>query len=127
MIEEIIRSVSTIAFLVCTLFLGSIAPSVQAPAAEPSDRLVSVEDAECTAAIPAPETTAEKTFSLVGVWDGFGVRYEFTSSGKLIVGNTIRKYEFSDGILTIDGRNGKLEILDDRVIRLDGRTLYRMK
>lgn len=123
MFEEIIKSISTIAFLVCTLFLGSIAPSEPSPANKPSDGISDYDAAECA----VTDTTTEKVFSLVGVWDGFGVRYEFTSSGKLIVGNTTRKYEFSDGTLTVDGKDGKLEILDDRVIRLDGRTLYRMK
>ena len=123
MFEEIIKSISTIAFLVCTLFLGSIAPSEQSPANEPSGEISDYDIAECA----VTDTTTEKVFSLVGVWDGFGVRYEFTSSGKLIVGNTTRKYEFSDGTLTVDGKDGKLEILDNRVIRLDGRTLYRMK
>ena len=117
MFEEIIKSISTIAFLVCTLFLGSIAPS------EPSDGISDYDAVRCA----VTDNTTEKVFSLVGVWDGFGVRYEFTSSGKLIVGNTVRKYEFSDGTLTVDGKDGKLEILDNRVIRLDGRTLYRMK
>ena len=37
MFEEIIKSISTIAFLVCTLFLGSIAPSEPSPANKPSD------------------------------------------------------------------------------------------
>lgn len=123
MFEEIIKSISTIAFLVCTLFLGSIAPSEQSSANEPSGGLADYDAVKCA----VTDTTTEKVFSLVGVWDGFGVRYEFTSSGKLIVGNTTRKYEFSDGTLTVDGKDGKLEILDDRVIRLDGRTLYRMK
>lgn len=123
MFEEIIKSISTIAFLVCTLFLGSIAPSEPSPTNEPSGALADYEAVRCA----VTDTTTEKVFSLVGVWDGFGVRYEFTSSGKLIVGNTVRKYEFSDGTLTVDGKDGKLEILDNRVIRLDGRTLYRMK
>ncbi len=123
MFEEIIKSISTIAFLVCTLFLGSIAPSERSPANEPSGGLADHDAVRCA----VTDTTTEKVFSLVGVWDGFGVRYEFTSSGKLIVGNTTRKYEFSDGTLTVDGKDGKLEILDNRVIRLDGRTLYRMK
>ena len=123
MFDEIIKSISTIAFLVYTLFLGSIAPSEPSPANEPSGALADYEAVRCA----VTDTTTEKVFSLVGVWDGFGVRYEFTSSGKLIVGNTVRKYEFSDGTLTVDGKDGKLEILDNRVIRLDGRTLYRMK
>ena len=123
MFEEIIKSISTIAFLVCTLFLGSIAPSEPSPANEPSGALADYDAVRCA----VTDATTENDFSLVGVWDGFGVRYEFTSSGKLIVGNTTRKYEFSDGTLTVDGKDGKLEILDNRVIRLDGRTLYRMK
>ncbi|MFQ9146766.1 MAG: hypothetical protein ACLR5G_00235 [Eubacteriales bacterium] len=123
MFEEIIKSISTIAFLVCTLFLGSIAPSEQSPANEPSDGITDYDAVRCA----VTDTTTENNFSLVGVWDGFGVRYEFTSSGKLIVGNTVRKYEYSDGILMVDGKDGKLEILNDRVIHLDGRTLYRMK
>ena len=123
MFEEIIKSISTIAFLVCTLFLGSIAPSEPSPANEPSDGITDYAAVRCA----ATDTTTENDFSLVGVWDGFGVRYEFTSSGKLIVGNTVRKYEYSDGILMVDGKDGKLEILNDRVIHLDGRTLYRMK
>lgn len=123
MFEEIIKSISTIAFLVCTLFLGSIAPSEPSPANEPSDGITDYDAVRCA----VTDTTTENDFSLVGVWDGFGVRYEFTSSGKLIVGNTTRKYEFSDGTLTVDGKDGKLEILNDRVIHLDGRTLYRMK
>lgn len=123
MFEEIIKSISTIAFLVCTLFLGSIAPSEPSPANEPSGALADYDAVRCA----VTDATTENDFSLVGVWDGFGVRYEFTSSGKLIVGNTVRKYEFSDGTLTVDGKDGKLEILDNRVIRLDGRTLYRMK
>ena len=123
MFEEIIKSISTIAFLVCTLFLGSIAPSEPSPANEPSDGISDYDAVRCA----VTDNTTEKVFSLVGVWDGFGVRYEFTSSGKLIVGNTVRKYGFSDGTLTVDGKDGKLEILDNRVIRLDGRTLYRMK
>lgn len=123
MFEEIIKSISTIAFLVCTLFLGSIAPSEPSPASEPSDGISDYDAVRCA----VTDATTENDFSLVGVWDGFGVRYEFTSSGKLIVGNTVRKYEFSDGTLTVDGKDGKLEILDNRVIRLDGRTLYRMK
>ena len=123
MFEEIIKSISTIAFLVCTLFLGSIAPSEPSPANKPSDGISGYDAVRCA----VTDATTENDFSLVGVWDGFGVRYEFTSSGKLIVGNTVRKYEFSDGTLTVDGKDGKLEILDNRVIRLDGRTLYRMK
>ena len=123
MFEEIIKSISTIAFLVCTLFLGSIEPSEPSPANEPSDGISDYDAVRCD----VTDATTENDFSLVGVWDGFGVRYEFTSSGKLIVGNTVRKYEFSDGTLTVDGKDGKLEILDNRVIRLDGRTLYRMK
>lgn len=123
MFEEIIKSISTIAFLVCTLFLGSIAPSEPSPANKPSDGISDYDAVRCA----VTDTTTENDFSLVGVWDGFGIRYEFTSSGKLIVGNTVRKYEFSDGTLTVDGKDGKLEILDNRVIRLDGRTLYRMK
>ena len=123
MFEEIIKSISTIAFLVCTLFLGSIAPSEPSPANEPSGALADYDAVKCA----VTDTTTEKVFSLVGVWDGFGVRYEFTSSGKLIVGNTVRKYEYSDGTLMVDGKDGKLEILNDRVIHLDGRTLYRMK
>lgn len=123
MFEEIIKSISTIAFLVCTLFLGSIAPSEPSPANKPSDGITDYDAVRCA----VTDATTENDFSLVGVWDGFGVRYEFTSSGKLIVGNTVRKYEFSDGKLTVDGKDGKLEILDNRVIRLDGRTLYRMK
>lgn len=123
MFEEIIKSISTIAFLVCTLFLGSIAPSEPSPANEPSGAFADYDAVRCA----VTDATTENDFSLVGVWDGFGVRYEFTSSGKLIVGNTTRKYEFSDGTLTVDGKDGKLEILDNRVIRLDGRTLYRMK
>lgn len=123
MFEEIIKSISTIAFLVCTLFLGSIAPSEPSPANEPSDGISDYDATECA----VTDATTENDFSLVGVWDGFGVRYEFTSSGKLIVGNTVRKYEYSDGILMVDGKDDKLEILNDRVIHLDGRTLYRMK
>lgn len=123
MFEEIIKSISTIAFLVCTLFLGSIAPSEPSPANEPSDGIIDYDAVRCA----VTDATTENDFSLVGVWDGFGVRYEFTSSGKLIVGNTVRKYEYSDGILMVDGKDGKLEILNDRVIHLDGRTLYRMK
>lgn len=123
MFEEIIKSISTIAFLVCTLFLGSIAPSEPSPANEPSGALADYDAVRCA----VTDATTENDFSLVGVWDGFGVRYEFTSSGKLIVGNTVRKYEYSDGILMVDGKDGKLEILNDRVIHLDGRTLYRMK
>ena len=123
MFEEIIKTISTIAFLVCTLILGSIAPSEPSPANEPSGALADYDAVKCA----VTDTTTEKVFSLVGVWDGFGVRYEFTSSGKLIVGNTVRKYEYSDGILMVDGKDGKLEILNDRVIHLDGRTLYRMK
>ena len=123
MFEEIIKSISTIAFLVCTLFLGSIAPSEPSPANEPSDGITDYDAVRCA----VTDTTTENDFSLVGVWDGFGVRYEFTSSGKLIVGNTVRKYEYSDGILMVDGKDGKLEILNDRIIHLDGRTLYRMK
>ena len=123
MFEEIIKSISTIHLLFCTLFLGSIAPSEQSPANEPSDGISDYDAVRCA----VTDTTTENDFSLVGVWDGFGVRYEFTSSGKLIVGITVRKYDFSDGTLTVDGKGGKLEILDNRVIRLDGRTLYRMK
>ena len=123
MFEEIIKSISTIAFLVCTLFLGSIAPSEPSPVNEPSGALADYDAVRCA----VTDATTENDFSLVGVWDGFGVRYEFTSSGKLIVGNTVRKYEYSDGILMVDGKDGKLEILNDRVIHLDGRTLYRMK
>ncbi|MBQ8510116.1 MAG: hypothetical protein IJ493_09455 [Clostridia bacterium] len=123
MLEEIALSVSTFFFIVCNLIINSLAPAVPAETAPPSEAVL--EEPALAVSADADE------FSLVGQWESCGFDYEFTSSGKLISGDTVMHWALDGDTVTVTKEDGRiyemaLEPLDERVMRLGGVTMYKV-
>lgn len=79
-------------------------------------------------ALPVANLTDE--FSIEGIWECFGHRYEFKSDGRLIAEGETLRWQLSNGEMVIN-YNGKphivtFEPLGERVMRLGGKTYYRI-
>ena len=122
MIEEIVLSISTAIFFMCAFLVNGIVP--QSPS-EPD--------------VPCETVVAAEDFSLVGTWNSDGRVFEFKDNGRLIYNGQIMNYSLDGDTVTVNaaigkpaGKNGakrtynmKLELLGERVIKLNGVTLYR--
>ncbi len=122
MIEEIALSISTAIFFMCAALVNGIVP--QTPAET---------DVVCETVVSADE------FSLVGTWNSDGRVFEFKDNGRLIFNGEIMLYSLDGDTVTVSTQIGKpaekngakrtykmkLERLGDRIIRLNGVTLYR--
>ncbi|MCI8387903.1 MAG: hypothetical protein HFE63_05490 [Clostridiales bacterium] len=125
MLEEITLSVSTFLFLICSLIIGSLAPSTPAEQDMPSESIIEYADEiECMVGV---DTAVPERFSIVGVWQCFDCTYEFTKSGTLIVGDKTMRYQLHGDELIIDGAAYPFEAVNSKVIKIDNRTLYRVK
>ena len=128
MLEEIALSISTALFFVCAFFVNGLVPQTPAEQAIPCE-------------IVESETFAEA--SLVGRWNSGGKIFEFTKSGKLIFEENLLTYKIDGNTITVNAqisgftersRKGgkriytmKYELLSDRVIKLNGVTMYRVE
>lgn len=117
MLETISRAISTALFFLCTAIVTGLSPT--APAAT----------------VPPSETVAYEEFSIVGTWDSGGKTLEFTPAGKLTCDGVKLRYTVNGDTLTVRGTvNGeareyslKIEQVSDRVVKLGGVTMYRIK
>lgn len=79
-------------------------------------------------ALPVASLTDE--FSIEGVWECFGHRYEFRQDGRLIAEGETLRWQLSNGemVINYDGKPHivTFEPLGERVMRLDGKTYYRI-
>lgn len=79
-------------------------------------------------ALPVASLTDE--FSIEGVWECFGHRYEFRQDGRLIAEGETLRWQLSNGemVINYDGKSHivTFEPLGERVMRLDGKTYYRI-
>ena len=79
-------------------------------------------------ALPVASLTDE--FSIEGVWECFGHRYEFRQDGRLIAEGETLRWQLSNGemVINYDGKPHivTFEPLGERVMRLDGKTFYRI-
>lgn len=128
MLENIIKSISALAFILCSLVISGVSDTIsESPQSAPDAPTKGIErggEIVCAAGV---DSETEESYSPVGVWDGFGVRYEFSSGGRLTVGKTVMRYTYENGILTVDGREVEIEFLNKgKVMKCDGRTLYRV-
>ncbi len=119
MIEAFTRVISTALFFLCTAVVTGLTPT---PSAE---------------AVPTVATVNEaaKEYSLVGMWNSAGRTFEFTQDGKFICDDITLEYTQSGESVTVTGIiNGKkreytvrLAPISDRVARLNGIKMYRIK
>ena len=124
MLEEIALSISTAIFFMCAAIVNGIAPQTPAEAAAGSEIIAADED-----------------FSLIGKWNSNGQIFEFTDNGRLIYNGQIMTYSFDGDTVTVNTRIGsptekngvkrtynmQFEEINDRVIRVNGVTLYRIE
>ena len=122
MIEEIALSISTAIFFMCAFLVNGIVPQTPAETAVPCETIVAADE-----------------FSLVGTWNSDGRVFEFKNNGRLIYNGQIMTYSLDGDTVTVNTRIGKpteksgakrtynmkLELLGDRIIKLNGVTLYR--
>ena len=77
-----------------------------------------------------PVTSLTDEFSIEGVWECFGHRYEFRQDGRLIAEGETLRWQLSNGemVINYDGKPHivTFEPLGERVMRLDGKTFYRI-
>lgn len=119
MLEEISRAISTALFFLCTAIVGGLEPSPPSPADIP------------VAAVA--ETDTNEVFSIVGKWNSGGRVFDFTESGKLLYGERVFEYtQNGDTVTVLANVNGKrreytvsLNVLGERVVKLNGVTLYK--
>lgn len=159
MLENIAVSVSTVIFLLCSFIISSVLPDKGDAGSPPSEPLrgesvsmtesvsatksvyttestyiaKSVDTTESvdiitTDALPVTSLTDE--FSIEGVWECFGHRYEFRQDGRLIAEGETLRWQLSNGemVINYDGKPHivTFEPLGERVMRLDGKTFYRI-
>lgn len=153
MLENIAVSVSTVIFLLCSFIISSVLPGKGdsgSPPCEPlygdsvgttgsvsaTESVYTTEsiyttdsvDIITTGALPAANLTDE--FSIEGVWECFGHRYEFRQDGRLIAEGETLRWQLSNGemVINYDGKPHivTFEPLGERVMRLDGKTFYRI-
>ena len=153
MLENIAVSVSTVIFLLCSFIISSVLPdkgdagsppceslygdsvgtteSVSATESVYTNESVSATDSVdiiTTGALPVANLTDE--FSIEGVWECFGHRYEFKADGRLIAEGETLRWQLSNGemVINYDGKPHivTFEPLGERVMRLDGKTFYRI-
>ncbi len=122
MLEEIALSISTAIFFMCAFLVNGIVPQTPAETAVPCETVVATDE-----------------FSLVGTWNSDGRVFEFKDNGRLIYNGQIMNYSHDGDTVTVNARIGKpsekngakrtynmkLELLGDRIIKLNGVTLYR--
>ena len=122
MIQEIALSISTAIFFMCAFLVNGIVPQT------PSEPAVSCET-----------VAAADTFTIVGTWNSDGRVFEFKDNGRLIYNGQIMNYSLDGDTVTVNAKIGtpteknsakrtynmKLERLGERVIKLNGVTLYR--
>ena len=129
MLENIAVSVSTVIFLLCSLIISSVLPDKGDTGSPPSEPLCS-ESVSGTVYEALPTAVSVDDFCLEGVWECFGHRYEFKSDGRLIAEGETLRWELSCGnvVINYDGEPHTLtlEPLGNRVMRLDGKTYYRI-
>ena len=159
MLENIAVSVSTVIFLLCSFIISSVLPDkgdAGSPPCEPlygdsvgmtesvgttesvsatesiytNDSVYTTDSVDIitTGALPAANLTDE--FSIEGIWECFGHRYEFKSDGRLIAEGETLRWQLSNGemVINYDGKPHivTFEPLGERVMRLDGKTFYRI-
>lgn len=159
MLENIAVSVSTVIFLLCSFIISSVLPDKGDAGSPPSEPLrgesvsmtesagisdsariidsVSMTDSagmtdsvntNTADALPVASLTDE--FSIEGVWECFGHRYEFRQDGRLIAEGETLRWQLSNGemVINYDGKPHivTFEPLGERVMRLDGKTFYRI-
>ena len=159
MLENIAVSVSTVIFLLCSFIISSVLPDKGDAGSPPCESLYgdsvgmtesvgttesvytneSVSATESiyttdsvdiitTGALPVASLTDE--FSIEGVWECFGHRYEFRQDGRLIAEGETLRWQLSNGemVINYDGKPHivTFEPLGERVMRLDGKTFYRI-
>ena len=125
MFEAISRVISTAIFFLCAAVITGI-PTATDTAAIPTAAAVSE--------APAAKESADE-YSLVGMWNSGGKTFEFTSSGKLICGDISLDYTKEGNTVTVKGTvNGEkrtytltLAPISERVVRLNGVKMYRIK
>lgn len=134
MLEDIALSISTLLFLMCSLFLNSVSPSVPADTNAPTE--TAEQEVVCFAGEP-DETDSEipmiadlSSASIVGKWECLGSRYEFTDSGKLIFNGEVLRYSLESGAVVVNTGERvyalPLERINARSIKLGGVTFYRV-
>lgn len=119
MIETFTRAISTALFFICTAVVTGLYPTPSADSVPAS----------------APITEQAVEYSLVGLWNSGGKTLDFTPDGKLICGDITLEYTQSGNTVNVKGTvNGQkreytLELapISDRVIRLGGVKMYRIK
>ena len=153
MLENIAVSVSTVIFLLCSFIISSVLPDkgdAGSPPSEPlrgesvsmtesagisdSARIIDSagisDSANTNTADALPVASLTDEFSIEGVWECFGHRYEFKSDGRLIAEGETLRWQLSNGemVINYDGKPHivTFEPLGERVMRLDGKTFYRI-
>lgn len=159
MLENIAVSVSTVIFLLCSFIISSVLPDKGDAGSPPSEPLrgesvsmtesagisesariidsVSMTDsagmtdsANTNTADALPVASLTDEFSIEGVWECFGHRYEFRQDGRLIAEGKTLRWQLSNGemVINYDGKPHivTFEPLGERVMRLDGKTFYRI-
>ena len=117
MLETISRAISTALFFLCTAIVTGLSPATPA------------------ATVPPSEPVVYEEFSIVGTWDSGGKTLEFSPSGKLTCDGVKLHYSVNGSTVNVNGTvNGekreyslKIEPVSERVVKLGGVTMYRIK
>ena len=123
MFEELVLSLSTAIFFICTLMVSAVIPA--APL-ETSSVCETISENTVAASI-----TPNDSFSLTGVWNNSGRCFEFTRHGKILFDSNSADYSYDGENITvkalIDGTERsytfKIEVLSPRVIKI-GEVLF---
>lgn len=95
-----------------------------------ADSVSMTDSANTNTADALPVTSLTDEFSIEGVWECFGHRYEFRQDGRLIAEGETLRWQLSNGemVINYDGKPHivTFEPLGERVMRLDGKTFYRI-
>ncbi len=101
-----------------------------ADSASITDSVSMTDSANTNTADALPVASLTDEFSIEGVWECFGHRYEFRQDGRLIAEGETLRWQLSNGemVINYDGKPHivTFEPLGERVMRLDGKTFYRI-
>ena len=130
MIEEIALSISTVLFFLCTLVVSSVIPEVPVNSDEPNAYVSEIGNE----ATPTMASHAD-TFTLEGEWNNGGRSFIFTNDGKVMFDSHKATYVIDGNTVRINTEIGGsqrtfsllLEVLEPRVMRLNGVTFYKIK
>ena len=125
MLEEIVLSISTAIFFLCTAVVGSVVPA-EAP------------HVAVSASVQAEEASidtdkAPKTFDLIGTWKSGGHTLVFKPSGRLIFDGRSMSYSLDGNIITVTSEvGGEMRTrelafvpLSDKLMKINGINAYK--